>query len=159
MIPPIVSKRASSPPVIPAKAGLQDQGRNGRPGPPPSRGATITRSADRRIGKLGRQHFEQVAVGIAEIEAAAAMAVIDLHVFGRARAAAIGDALGEDAVEDPVKLRFADLEGIVVPLKRVPIVEIDGQRVVDADGREMRDWALVFETEDAREESGGYFLV
>src|SRR6516162_11756439 len=100
-----------------------------------------------------------MAIRVAEIEAAAAMAVIDLHVLSRARAAAIGDALGEDAVEDPVKLRFADLEGIVVPLEGVPVVEIDRQRVVDADGREVRDWALVFETENPREEAGGCFLV
>src|SRR5438105_12554166 len=94
---------------------------------------------------LGGQHLEQVTVRVAEVKSAAAIAMIDLHVLGRARPAAVGEALGADAIEDPVELGFADLEGIMVPLESVPIVEVDRQCLVDAHRREMRDRALVFE--------------
>src|SRR6266404_3810538 len=74
---------------------------------------------------LGRQHFEEMAVRVAEVEAATAMAVIDLHVLGRARPAAIDETLAADAIKDPVELRFAHFESVVVPLEAVPIVEIE----------------------------------
>src|SRR5262245_4153513 len=88
---------------------------------------------------LGRQHFEEMAVRVAEVKAAAATPVIDLHVLGRARPAAIGEALAADAVEDTVELRLAYSEGVVMPLEAIPVVEIDGQRVIDPHRREVRD--------------------
>src|SRR5467141_765143 len=97
---------------------------------------------------LGRQHFEDMAVRVAEVKATAAMAVIDVHIFGGARPAAIGETLAADAIKDPVELRLADLEGVVMPLEAVPIVEIDGQGVVDPHRGEVRDRTLVLETED-----------
>src|SRR5919201_3319467 len=96
----------------------------------------------------GGQHLEQVTVGVAEIESAAAIAVIDLHILRRTRPAAIGDPLGTDPVEDPVKLCLTDFEGIVVPLEAVPIVKIDRQSLVDPHGGEMRDRTLVFEAKN-----------
>src|SRR5437660_7129214 len=80
---------------------------------------------------LSRQHLEQGAVRIEEVEAAAAMAMINLHVVRRPRPAAIGEALAADAIEDPVELRFGDLEGVMVPLEAVPIIKVDRQGVVD----------------------------
>jgi hypothetical protein len=64
-----------------------------------------------------------VTVGVAEVKAATAAAVIDLHILGRARPAAIGETLAADAVEDAVELRLADFESVVMPLEAVPIVE------------------------------------
>jgi hypothetical protein len=55
-------------------------------------------------GSSGRQHLEQMTVRVAEVEPAAAVAVIDLHILRRARPAAISDSLGVDPVEDPVEL-------------------------------------------------------
>src|SRR5262249_49482501 len=80
---------------------------------------------------LSRQHFEEMAVRVAEVKAAAATPVIDLHVLGGTRPAAIGETLAADPVEDAVELRLAYSEGVVMPLEAVPIVEIDGQRVID----------------------------
>src|ERR1700730_16059547 len=108
---------------------------------------------------LSRQHFKEMAVRVAEVEAATAMAVADLHVLARARPAAINETLAADAIKDPVELRLAHLEGVVMPLETVPIVEIDGQRVVDFHWGEVRDGAVVFETKNPGEESRGYLLV
>ena len=85
--------------------------------------------------------------------------MIDLHILGRARAAAIGKALTTDPVEYPVELRLADLEGIVVPLEAVPTVEIDGQCLVDPHRSKMRDRTLVFEAKNPGEEPCRLFLV
>src|SRR5882762_4658621 len=100
-----------------------------------------------------------MAVRVAEVRAAAAMAVVDLHVFGGARPAAIDETLAADAIKDPVELRLAHLEGVVMPLEAVPIVEVDGQRVVDLHGGEVRNGAVVFETKNPGEEPGGLLLV
>src|SRR5262249_57290711 len=70
-----------------------------------------------RARPLRRQHLEHVAVRIPEIKTASATTVIDLHVVERAGSAAISNALGADAAEDAVKLRFIDLEGVVVTLE------------------------------------------
>src|ERR1700730_9767405 len=108
---------------------------------------------------LGRQDFEEMAVRVAEVKAAAAMAVVDFHVLGRARSTAIGETLAADAIKDPVAFRVAHLEGVVMPLEAVPVVEVDGQRVVDLHRGEVRDGAVVFETKNPGEESGGFLLV
>ena len=79
---------------------------------------------------LGRQHLEHVTVRISKVKTASAATVIDLHVVERAGTAAISNALGADAVEDAVKLRLVDFEGIVVTLEIRVIVEIEGQCVV-----------------------------
>src|ERR1700730_15071597 len=73
--------------------------------------------------------------------------MIDLHVLRGAGTTAIDDPLTANSVENPVELGFADLEGVVVPLEAVPIVEVDRQRLVDAHGSEMRDRTLVFEAQ------------
>src|SRR5437667_6340174 len=101
-----------------------------------------------------RQHFEEMAVRVAEVKASAAAAGIDLHVFGRARPAAIGEPLAAHPLEDSVELHLAHLEGIVMPLEAVPIVEINRQRVVDPHRSEVRDRTLIFEAEDPGEEAG-----
>src|SRR5262249_59134201 len=62
------------------------------------------------------EHLEHVAVRISEIKPASATTVIDLHIVEGAGSAAISNALGADSVEDAVKLRFIDFEGVVVAL-------------------------------------------
>jgi hypothetical protein len=64
-----------------------------------------------------------VAVRVLEVKAAAATAVVDLHVGARAGAAAIGDTLRLDPVEDRVELGLADPEGVVVMLEIAALVE------------------------------------
>src|SRR5262249_10386542 len=96
--------------------------------------------------RLCRQHLEHVAVRISEIKTASATTAIDLHIVERAGSTAVRDALGTDAVEDAVKLRFIDLEGVVVTLELRIIVEIEGQRVVDPQLREVRERTFIAQT-------------
>src|SRR5437588_634632 len=91
----------------------------------------------RNDAPLGGQHLEQVTVRVAEIETAPTIAMIDLHILRGARTTAVGEAFGADPAEDSVEFRFADLEGVVVPLEAVPIVEIDRQGLIDPHGSEM----------------------
>src|ERR1700724_2529128 len=100
-----------------------------------------------------------MAVRVAEVKAAAALAVVDLQVLGGARPAAVDETLTADAIKDPVELRLADFEGVVMSLEGIPIVEIDGQRLVDPYRSEMRDRGVVFKTKNPGEESGGFFLI
>src|ERR1700732_2494025 len=85
--------------------------------------------------------------------------MVDFHILRGARPAAIGKALIADPVEDPVELGFADLEGVMVPLEAVPIVEVYRQRLVDPHRSEMRDRALVFEATNPGKDPCRLFLV
>src|SRR5712691_444418 len=104
-----------------------------------------------RYGDSSGQNFENVPVRVLKIDAAAAAPVVDLHVGARARPAAIGDPLLLDARENRVELRVAHLEGIVMHLEIAALVEIEGQRLVDLDRREMGMRTVVFEPENPRE--------
>src|SRR5262249_24360123 len=110
-------------------------------------------------GGLGRQPLEHGAVRISEIKPASATTAIDLHIVERAGSTAVRDALGTDAVEDAVKLRFIDLEGVVVTLELRIIVEIEGQRVVDPQRREVRERTFIAQNQDAGEEARRCYLV
>ena len=92
-------------------------------------------------------------VRVVEIEAAAAAPAIDLHVGARARAAAVGNPLRLDTIEDRVELGVADLEGVVMRFEVAAFVEIEGQLLVDLDRREMRMRSVIGETENPREKS------
>src|SRR5919109_5076315 len=113
----------------------------------------------RRAVKLCREHLEHVAVRVAEIETAPATPAIDLRVVERERSAAIGEALGADALEDRVELGLADLERVMVTLELRIIIEIQGQRVVDSQRSEVRERTLVLQTEDTGEEPRRCLLV
>src|SRR6516165_6404729 len=117
------------------------------------------RGALNEPGSLCRQHLEHVAVRVSEIKTASATTVIDLHVVEGAGSAAISNALGADAIEDAVKLRLIDLEGVVMTLELRVIVEIEGQRVVDPQRREVRERTFITQTQDAGEEARRCFLV
>src|SRR5260221_10368336 len=105
----------------------------------PSFGTTLPRP--RRCGaagscrlneaRSGGQHFENVPVRVLEIKAAAAIAAVDLHVGARARAAALGDALRLDPVEDRVELGPADPERIKKAFENPALLEIEGQLLVE----------------------------
>jgi RES domain-containing protein len=100
-----------------------------------------------------------VTVRISKVKPASAATVIDLHIVKRARAAAISNALGADAIEDAVKLRLIDFEGIVVTLEIRVIVEIEGQCLVDLQRREVRERTFVTQPQDPGEEARRCFLV
>jgi hypothetical protein len=64
--------------------------------------------------------------GVTEIDAAAAVIMIDGHVFGVEGAAAIFDILPFQAREYLVEFRFGYLERVMVRLEFCPLVEIQG---------------------------------
>ena len=64
-----------------------------------------------------RKHFEQMTVWILEVEASSAASMVDRHVVGRERSAAIGKTLVPDPLKYPVELSVAHLEGIVLPIE------------------------------------------
>src|SRR4029077_20761363 len=97
---------------------------------------------------LRRQHLHHVPVRIAEIEPAPAAPMIDLHVVERARPAAIGDAFLLHPRENPVERALVDLERVVMAFERGIVVEIERQRFVDLERREMRNRALIREAQD-----------
>src|SRR5690242_15735621 len=74
--------------------------------------------------RSGGHHFEHVPVRVLEVEAAAATAMVDLHVAARARPAAIGDAFRLDPVEDRVEFGVTDPERVVMAFELLPVVEI-----------------------------------
>src|SRR5205814_3778963 len=100
----------------------------------------------------GSHHLEHVPIRVLEIEATAAVPVVDLHVAARARAAAIGDALALDAVEDRVEFRVADPERVMMAFELFAVVEIERQVLVDPDRLEMRVRPLIGGAKDAGEE-------
>jgi len=81
-----------------------------------------------------REKLQHVAVGIFEIYATAAVPGIGFHVILREWTAAVRDSGLLDATEDRIELRIADVEGIVMDLEAIPVVEIQGECFVDLDG-------------------------
>jgi len=73
---------------------------------------------------LGHGHqFEHVSVRIAEIDAAAAVPVVELAVFEAPWRAAVSDFLSLDAAQDGVEFAVADMESKMMALEFVVVVE------------------------------------
>ncbi len=103
--------------------------------------------------------LEHVAVGILEVDAAAAAPIVELAVPEMGRIAAIGEALGLDAAEDGVELGVAHVEGVVVAGDlAVLVAEEQRHLVVDAHRREVAD-GLGPQSEQLGEEARGLDLV
>src|SRR6516162_10215887 len=76
-------------------------------------------------------------VRVAKIDAAAAVPVVELTVVEAPRCAAIRELRIANAAEDGIELGIADVEGVVVALELLFVVEKERERVVDAYRREM----------------------
>src|SRR5688572_22378212 len=99
-----------------------------------------------------------MAVGVLEVEAAAAAPVVELAVIGRAGAAAVGDPILLHAAEDRVELALADMKRVVVALELAVVIEQQREALVHPHRREVIH-SPALEPEDAREELGGRDLV
>ena len=117
----------------------------------------------RRRNKRSLRHshqLEDVTVRVLEINASAAIPVIELAVVEAPGSAAVRKPSLLDALEDSVELGVAHVEGIVVTVKRGVLVEQERQRLVYADRREVV--ALLFvkiQTESVCKKPGGGHLV
>src|SRR6267143_6094103 len=108
---------------------------------------------DRAVG-LGDQ-LEEVAVGVVEIDAAAAVEVIDLARPLAAEIRVMRDAGGADAGEGGVELRFADEESVVLRAKTLRVGKIEGDPVGRLDRHEMAPFGPRLQVQDVGEELGG----
>src|SRR6201987_3061555 len=95
--------------------------------------SSIPSSLHRR-GKSSLRHgheFEHMAVWVAKIDPAAAVPAVELTVVEAPRCAAIGELRLANAAEDGIKLAIADVEGVVVALELLLVVEKEREGVVD----------------------------
>ena len=91
-----------------------------------------------------------MAVRVAKIDAAAAVPVVELTVIEAPRCAAIGELRLANAAEDGIELGIADVEGVVVALELLDVVEKERERVVDTYRREMAAFRIGMEAKNAR---------
>src|SRR5215472_12171216 len=91
-----------------------------------------------------------MAIGVAKIDAAAAVPVVELTVIEAPRCAAIGELRLLNAAEDSVELGVVDVEGVVVALELLVVVEKERERVVDTYRREMAVFRIGMEAKNAR---------
>lgn len=91
-----------------------------------------------------------MAIRVAKIDAAAAVPVVELTVVEAPRCAAIGELRLANATEDGIELSIADVEGVVVALEPLVVVEKERECVVDAYRREMAVFRIGMEAKDAR---------
>ena len=91
-----------------------------------------------------------MAVRVAKIDAAAAVPIIELTVVEAPRCAAIGELRLANAAEDGIELGIADMEGVMVALELLDVVEKERERAVDTYRREMAVFGIGMEAKNAR---------
>src|ERR1700721_1347977 len=99
-----------------------------------------------------------MAVGMAEIDAAAAVPVVELAIVEAPRRAAETDLALLDAAEDGVELGLADMKRVMMALEFGVVVEQQRQRLVDPHRREIAG-APALQAENIGEEFGRRDLV
>ena len=100
------------------------------------------------------QNLPAMAIGILEIEAAAASSVVNLHIFLGIRQAPVDNLFFFYAAKYIVELFVAYLKGVVVRLEVIAVVEVQGELVVHLNGSEMTHQLNALETQDVRDVFG-----
>src|ERR1700756_2793055 len=100
-----------------------------------------------------------MAVRVAKIDAAAAVPAVELTVVEAPRGAAIGELRLANAAEDRIELGIADVEGVVMALEVLAVVEKERERVVDTYRRELAPFRIGMEAKNARKKLGRCPLV
>lgn len=95
-----------------------------------------------------------MSVGVTEVHAASAAAVIDLDIVSRMGFTAVRNAFSLNTAKDRVELGLTDLERVVMDVETLDIVvEIERERLIDLHRREISDGAFIErESEHPREE-------
>src|SRR5215470_17520962 len=91
-----------------------------------------------------------MTVGVAKVDAAAAVPVVQLAVVEAPRRAAIGELRRADAAEDRIELGIADVERVMMALEILVVVEKERKRVVDTHRREMAVLRIGIKAENLR---------
>ena len=90
-----------------------------------------------------------MAVRVAKIDTAAAVPIIELTVVEAPRCAAARELRLANAAQDGIELGIADVEGVVVALELLMVVEKERERVVDTYRREMAAFRIGMEAKMA----------
>src|SRR5215470_3191497 len=93
-----------------------------------------------------------MAVRVTKIDAAAAVPIIELTVVEAPRCAAVHQLRLANAAENGIELGIADVEGVVVALELLVVVEKERERIVDTYRREMAAFRIGMEAKNARKE-------
>jgi hypothetical protein len=99
-----------------------------------------------------------MAIKVAKIDAAATVPVVELTVVEAPRCAAIGELRLANAAEDGIELGVADVEGVVVALELLVVVEKERERAVNAYRREMAVFWIGMEAKNARKKLAAALL-
>ena len=91
-----------------------------------------------------------MAVRVAASIFATAVPVVELTVVEAPRCAAIGEPRFANAAEDRIELGIADVEGVVVALELLVVVEKKRERVVDTYRCEMAAFRIGMKAKNAR---------
>ena len=91
-----------------------------------------------------------MAVRVAKIDAAAAVPIIELTVVETPRGAAVRELRLANAAQDGIELGIADVEGVVVALELLVVVEKERECVVDTYRREMAAFWIGMEAKNAQ---------
>src|SRR5205823_2776595 len=110
-------------------------------------------------GVADGEHLPDMAFGLVPVDVLPAEAGVDFHVVRTVRLAAVLEPRRLDAAEDLVELLIAHVEAVVRGLELLPIAEVEGQRLVDVDGREMAPLFPGYAQELAQEPGGGVLIV
>src|SRR2546428_1375642 len=106
-------------------------------------------------GPSGTRHqLEDVAVGIPEVDAPAAVPGIELLILKIPRVAAVRESGLLHPLENGVELRVAHMKRVVMDVEMVVIVEIEGQSLIDAHRSKVSTRPLVLQSKDIREKAG-----
>jgi hypothetical protein len=108
---------------------------------------------DRAIGL--RDDLEQMAVGIMEVQAAAAIKMVNLAGAGEVKIRVEFDARLLNPLERHVKLHVADEERVMPRSNFAALREIQRHAVARAHGQERAPFRSDLKSEDAREETRG----
>ena len=97
-----------------------------------------------------RQKFQNMAVWVAEVNSAAPFARVQLPIVKASGFASIRNPGILDAPEDGIELTLANVKSVVVVFKRLGVVKIKGEILVNSNGSEVPHQTVVLKTEDLR---------
>lgn len=103
--------------------------------------------------------FQQVTIRAVEVNAPATLSGVQLAVYRVPGITSPSDAGFLHALEDRVELVIAHVKGIMMRLKGLGVVKVEGQFLVDAHGGEMSHRSCVIKPENLGEEFCRRFFV
>src|SRR6516225_11377594 len=91
-----------------------------------------------------------MSIRVAKIDTAAPVPVVELTVVEAPQCAAIDQLRLANTAQDCIELGIANVEGVVVALELLVVVEKERERVVDTHRREMAAFQIGLEAKNAR---------